>query len=290
MNYLLIILALIIAFFLFKKKKTSIPKSATGKVADKNNGLESEWNRWKTTFDPANCCEIQRTFNAKIIGVTYKNKDGSNRQSIISKCRFNEKLLLIPEKYKGDWAISVCRENFEQLGYLSADLAYEISDLMVRRKSRVDAKISSLTGGNGKTKGANIEIIKFVINNRPARVKKEKVEEKPYDPSIKMHRLSYQRNIQASELEKNGYIENAIELYKSIVDNKKLEMNDASMPFSRLTIIYRKRKDYDKEIEIIEKWKQMYATSSLNEESEMRQLASLDKRLEKAKSLRERKK
>lgn len=290
MNYLLIILALVIGFFLFRKKKTSNPKSTTGKVTTKNNGLESEWNKWKTTFDPANCSEIQGTFNTKIVGVTYKNKDGSDRQSIISKCRLNEKLLLIPEKYKGDWAISVCRENFEQLGYLGTDLAPEISDLMVRRKSRVDAKISSLTGSNEKTNGVNIEIIKYVVKNRPERVKKEKLEEKPYDPNIKMHRLSYQRNIQASELENNGYIENAIELYKSIVENKKLEMNDASMPFSRLAIIYRKRKDYDSEIEIIEKWKDMFANSPLNEESKMRELTSLDKRLEKAKSLKERKK
>jgi tetratricopeptide (TPR) repeat protein len=284
MNYLIIIVILIIIFSVLRKKKT------TNTSSSKDNELESEWKKWKTTFDPENCSEIQRTFNTKIVGVTYKNKDGSNRQNIISKCRLNEKILLIPEKYKGEWVIVACRENFEQLGYLSKDLAPEISDLMVRSKSIVGAKISSLTGDNGKTKGVNIEIIKYVVKNRPTKVKKEKVIEKPYDSSVKMHRLSFQRNIQASELEKNGYIENAIVLYKSIIENKKLEMNNASMPFSRLAIIYRKRKDYESEIEIIEKWKEMYANSSLNEERKTQELETLDKRLEKAKSLKERKK
>ena len=100
-----------------------------------------------------------------------------------------------------------------------------------------------------------------------------------------MHRFSYQRSIQASELEQNGYVDNAIELYHSIIDNKKLEMSDASMPFDRLTIIYRKRKEYHKEIEVINKWIESLEKSNLIEERKSEEIEKLNQRLEKAKKL-----
>jgi tetratricopeptide (TPR) repeat protein len=105
-----------------------------------------------------------------------------------------------------------------------------------------------------------------------------------------MHRLSYQRNQQAYELEQNEYVENAIELYKSIINNKNLDMNSASMPFDRLTIIYRRRKQYDEEIEVIEKWIELTKQSPLYEEKKNVELDKLNLRLEKAKLLKEKNK
>jgi len=296
MSYFIIFLVLIIiAIVLFNKKKSSTESvtlknvSTEKNVSTKKSLIEKEWDKWKNSFDPENSSEIFKTFNTKIVGVTYQNKDGSSRQNIISKCRLNEKLILIPEIYKENYAIMVCRENFEQLGYLNSVLAEEISDLMVRRKSRVDAKISTLTGGNGKTRGVNVEIIKYLTKKRPKQPKKAEIIEKPYDPNIKMHRLSFERQFQAVELEKQGFIENAIELFQSIINDKKLQSNDSTLPYSRLLIIYRKRKDYDSEIEIIEKYKEMFEKSMRNDERKQEELAKLDRRLKTVKNLKQKK-
>ena len=287
MTYLIITSVLAIAFLFLRSKKKTQSKSKAKNLIIKNSELAVKWNEWQSNFDPENCSQIQKKFNSKVVGVTYKNKDGSDRQKIISNSRVNEKLLLIPEKYKEDWAILVCKENFEVLGYLNSDLAQEISDLIIRRKSRVDAKISSLTGGNGTTKGVNIELTKYVIKNKPKPKKREKVVDKPYDPNIKMHRLSFERQFQGVELEKKGFVDNAIELYESIVNDKKLQSNDSTLPYSRLTIIYRNRKEYDREIDIIEKWKEMYIKSSRDKSRVEKELLKLDRRLEKIKKLKE---
>ena len=74
-------------------------------------------------------------------------------------------------------------------------------------------------------------------------------------------------------------------IYDSIIDNKKLEMSDASMPFDRLTIIYRKRKEYHKEIEVINKWIESLEKSNLIEERKSEEIEKLNQRLEKAKKL-----
>jgi len=290
MEFILIFIGLIIIIaFIFGKNPKTQKAYPTKIISTNESEIETEWNKWKNSFELENSTEIFKTFNTKVVGVSYKNKDGSDRQSIISKCRNNEKLLLIPELFKKPdiYAIMVCRENFEQIGFLNSILAEEIADLMIRRKSRVDAIISNITGENENTKGINIEITKYLVKKRQQREKTEPIKEKAYDSNIKMHRLSYQRNIQASELERDGYIENAIELYKSIVDNKKLEMNDASMPFSRLAIIYRKRKEYKNEIDIIKKWITMFENSSMNEIRKKEEIDKLSERLEKAIKLNE---
>ena len=291
--YLLILIVLIIIIVFVTKKNSNKVVNTNKNILSPNfqkseNLIEKEWNRLQENFDIENSSEPLRQFKTKIVGVTYSNNDGSSRQKIISTSKVNDKIYLIPELYKkpDTYSIMVCNEKFEQLGFLNAELASEISENILNKKSRVDAKIVEIIGENKGTVGAIIEIQKYVIKNRQKKEPKEKIIEKAYDPSIKMHRLSFQRNIQASELEQNGYIENAIELYRSIIDNKKLEMNDASMPFSRLTIIYRKRKEYDKEIEVIEKWIDNIKNSSLIEDRKIEEIEKLNERLTKATNLK----
>ena len=291
--YLLILIVLIIIIVFVTKKNSNKVVNTNKNILSPNfqkseNLIEKEWNRLQENFDIENSSEPFRQFKTKIVGVTYSNNDGSPRQKIISTSKVNDKIYIIPELYKkpDTYSIMVCNEKFEQLGFLNAELASEISENILNKKSRVDAKIVEIIGENKGTLGAIIEIQKYVIKNRQKKEPKEKIIEKPYDPSIKMHRLSFQRNIQASELEENGYIENAIELYRSIIDNKKLEMNDASMPFSRLTIIYRKRKEYDKEIEVIEKWIDNIKNSSLIEDRKTEEIEKLSERLTKATNLK----
>jgi len=58
-----------------------------------------------------------------------------------------------------------------------------------------------------------------------------------------------ERNLEGQKLEKMGLIENAIDYYLANVNDQ----FDGNHPYDRLTTIYRKRKQYDKEIEILEK-------------------------------------
>jgi tetratricopeptide (TPR) repeat protein len=57
------------------------------------------------------------------------------------------------------------------------------------------------------------------------------------------------RNIKGKELEKSGRINEAIELYEKNI----AEEFDGNRPYDRLAIIYRKRKQYDEEIRVLEK-------------------------------------
>lgn len=104
-----------------------------------------------------------KQFYSKIAGVTFKNDNGTERQSILKKCRSGEKLKLkhIPVKQDKN-AVAVFRLNGEQLGNLNRDLAEEISKELDKGKM-VKAFISELTGGTGehKTIGCNLKIIKY---------------------------------------------------------------------------------------------------------------------------------
>lgn len=72
--------------------------------------------------------------------------------------------------------------------------------------------------------------------------KPKPIDEKDFDAAVK-------RNAEGIELEQAGRIDEAIALY---------EMNVAAdfiggHPYNRLAILYRKRKEYDKEIAVLEK-------------------------------------
>jgi len=71
-----------------------------------------------------------KSFYTKVVGVTHLNPNGSSRQEIIRNCEVGERLQLVrePENPHDPSAIKVCRESGEQLGYISADLAYRMAD------------------------------------------------------------------------------------------------------------------------------------------------------------------
>ena len=66
---------------------------------------------------------------------------------------------------------------------------------------------------------------------------------------IKIPEDPVERNIEGQKLEKMGLTENAIEYYLANVRDQ----FDGNHPYDRLATIYRKRKQYHKEIEILEK-------------------------------------
>ena len=64
-------------------------------------------------------------FTTKVVGSTYKNPDGLNRQQIIKMCKAGERIKLIrePNNPRDVCAIGVFRESGEQIGYLAKHVA-----------------------------------------------------------------------------------------------------------------------------------------------------------------------
>jgi hypothetical protein len=99
-----------------------------------------------------------KPFHTKVVGVTHDNDDGVNRQSILDNCKIDDFLMLTHTPIGPDFnAVKVTRYNGEQLGYLSAEVAEEIS-LLLDRGMKIGATISDITGGyeDKRTKGCNI--------------------------------------------------------------------------------------------------------------------------------------
>ena len=88
-------------------------------------------------------------FHTKLVGVTRRNDDGSERQEIISQCELGERLFLKRESDnpKDSNAIAAVRASYEMLGYLSAERAKSLAADM-DAGSIVTAEISDITGGS----------------------------------------------------------------------------------------------------------------------------------------------
>ncbi len=102
---------------------------------------------------------FQKQFFSKVAGVTHDNRDGSSRQSAIDRCYIGEHLILEaePDNRFDPHAVSVRRENGEQLGYLEARVAADVQPYLLERQT-IPCCISALTGGGNLTKGVNIYI------------------------------------------------------------------------------------------------------------------------------------
>lgn len=94
----------------------------------------------------------------KIVGVTYKNEDGSRRQEIIADLMPSESLKLVdmgtPEHPE---AIGVFDLADQQCGFLSKSLALDFRSHNLPFES-FSVKVLDITGGDGRSYGCNIEI------------------------------------------------------------------------------------------------------------------------------------
>lgn len=105
-------------------------------------------------------------FNSKVVGVTYKNEDGTSGQKYIKKCRNEEQLYLLdePDNPHDPYAVAVYRKswwgNYQQIGYLGRHISPDVSEHLSSGGIAL-AQITSLTGGtrNKPTRGVNILII-----------------------------------------------------------------------------------------------------------------------------------
>lgn len=93
---------------------------------------------------------------SRVVGVSFRNDDGSNRQSILSHCHCGDPVTLAFYSYEGEPACAVITDH-GQIGNLAAELAGQIkraySDCLI------GGEILQVTGGDqGRYLGCNILI------------------------------------------------------------------------------------------------------------------------------------
>ena len=92
----------------------------------------------------------------------------------------------------------------------------------------------------------------------------------------------YQANLKAMEYEKNKDIEKAIEFYE-----KAISYNfEGNYPYDRVAILYRKRKDYDNEIRVLNKAVKVFSNIKSNRRDVNSKLEKFKQRLLKAQTLK----
>lgn len=99
--------------------------------------------------------QLQETITTKVKGVTFRNDDGTDRQTILARCYPGAPVEIQEYRWHGDPAYKVVSE-FGQIGVLSADLAQRISS---RYGDNVifQATIDAVTGGyKGLSFGCNL--------------------------------------------------------------------------------------------------------------------------------------
>lgn len=104
---------------------------------------------------------IGKTIRSKVVGVTKRNEDGTNRQEILEMCSDGDELNLERDPYNeyDENAIEVWTDFGEQIGFLKKELASELARLM-DDNYLISCVISEITGNPdiGQSYGCNIII------------------------------------------------------------------------------------------------------------------------------------
>lgn len=107
------------------------------------------------TVTPVSGGKVVDTIRTKIVGVTFENEDGENRQDILGRMSGDEEIEIEKYTYKGKPAAYVKWGN-KILGNLSAELAEDLARKYPN--ARYTAEILEISGGGVQTFGCNIEI------------------------------------------------------------------------------------------------------------------------------------
>jgi len=106
-----------------------------------------------------------RSLHTKVVGVTFRNSDGTKRQELIPRCRPGDPLRLLrePANPHDRCAIAVYTQGGRQLGYVGYHLSREIAAEMDADR-QVAAEVVRVTGGGGwlffrRRYGVNIRIV-----------------------------------------------------------------------------------------------------------------------------------
>lgn len=116
----------------------------------KRNGAAPQEQRQQPKPAAASGGRIAETIRTKIVGVTFENEDGENRQDILSKMTGDEDITVEKYTYNGEPAAYIKWGN-KVLGNLSAELAKDLA--MKYPKARYTAEILEISGGGYKRLG-----------------------------------------------------------------------------------------------------------------------------------------
>jgi len=104
--------------------------------------IEQNKQNYKEYFDFEKFPNPGKTFNIKLVGVTFDNEDDTSRQLIIEDANIGEHLMLLQEldnKYD-DYAVLVSRFNGLSIGYLPSSHNMDIWE-MLEKQCFVDAEL-----------------------------------------------------------------------------------------------------------------------------------------------------
>lgn len=202
-----------------------------------------------------------------IAGITRQKNDALK---LITSKNFSMRLEKDPDNPYDKNAIKVfgdCEIGEEEmslfLGYIPRD---EAKKLVKYNKLKATVRVIYLP--------THSKSIGFRLDIWSEKATRKKVEEKPYDENIEIPDRDVDKNAKGEALEREGYIDNAIEIYEASLRRHP----DNHYPYRRLVVIYRRSKNYDKEITVIE-----HGISKFEDDNPL--LANFKKRLERAKEL-----
>jgi len=223
---------------------------------------------------------MSRSFRTKVVGVTFKNSDGTKRQKIINKCKAGERVLL-KRDYKNShdqYAIAVLRETGEQIGFIARHVAFRhegMNDLAphIDQGGEVTAKIVKLIGEDHSgffsklfsyrktNRGCIIEI---EVGNKLYQVKEYEARElrdkakglEKSDPkeAIRLYRQSIIKLLEVDALirETSAFKKQTIELGEDIGTWRR-----TSLPIERITALLEKDKNYSECLAEIENYEKL---------------------------------
>lgn len=152
-----------------KKTKAAGENLSKSNEASENAKMTVKENEPKPTFENpkmeiTNCYDIvyetntkivnilstksYKVIKTKVVGVSYKNGNGSSRQGYIEDLDAGDKLLIKREEYKGKPAYAVFSDEKKQIGYISQDLADKLATEY--KDMPLSAVVREIKGGKHK--------------------------------------------------------------------------------------------------------------------------------------------
>ncbi|MCC7316822.1 MAG: hypothetical protein IT419_18675 [Planctomycetes bacterium] len=107
-----------------------------------------------------------RHYHSNVVGVTFRNRDGSSRQEILSRCRPLERVTLEHDETNRHHknAVGVMRNNGEQIGFLDRGLGDEV---MAKAREGFTFSVFIKTLGGGADTEENFWAKLLIIEGSP---------------------------------------------------------------------------------------------------------------------------
>jgi hypothetical protein len=209
---------------------------------------------------------MTKIFNTKVVGVTHKNPDGTERQKIIKKCKNGERVNLIrqPDNPYDKWAVGVFRQSGEQIGWIDKyvcgpDRLAEHLDF----NGEVKAKIIKIIGGpsgildrffnpSPKNYGCVLELEfgKIPCDEKGFEAKQlidqaKTLEEKNPDKALKLYIDAIKKSFEADKMYNKTP---AASLYPDV------QHRYINYPINRMSLVLERNKRYKECLKIIEQY------------------------------------